>query len=208
MTSVAPVFSEEDGRVRPEKEEQGGRKEDGRSHPEGEEEDGLFRPEGETQLDGRKLESWYFMFSLGYIAQNKLEEVSFDTDIKLALDMRVYLPFSEHALAGAGINFASFQSSDSEIAVNFLLYSLSLEYYFKFIGDGFFLRADLGGAKLVVTAGEVSASTDWGYGFLIGAGYALPISSESSILIYGTYRALDLDGAAYSDIALQVGCLW
>jgi len=174
---------------------------------------------------GSKLESWYHMLTLGWILDNTSEGMP-GRKLAVAVDiLRFYFPLSKKMMLGAGINSAGYTYTyqfvsddvhrdiyDNIVLMYYILYSGSLQYYFKSIGDGFFLRADLGlskGRKL----GEIDTetfnySTKYGFGFLIGCGYALPISRETSVLFMATYRSLKIEGHWVSSIALQTGWLW
>ena len=162
-------------------------------------------------MSRRKLESWYHMFTLGIVANSEIDGISFEPDVSVSLDfLRFYFPMSKNLIFGVGINGTGHKNVDSETQLNLYLYSASLQYYFKSIGDGFFLRADVGASKGAIANddGTLEAASEWGFGFLVGVGYAFPISRETSILFYGTYRSLDIEGIKYNDISFQAGWLW
>lgn len=161
--------------------------------------------------NGRKIESWYHSFTLGYVQNTKVNEIDQDYEMGVALDfLRFYLPVGNKFMIGAGIFGTGLTFEGSDAQMNLYLYSASMQYYFKSIGDGLFLRGDVGMSRGVITdsSGDALATSDPGMGFLLGAGYALPISSETSILFYAAYRQYEIGGYDYSDLSFNVGWLW
>lgn len=158
----------------------------------------------------RKLESWYHSFTLGVTPQTEVEGIKIESDVAIALDfLRFYWRTSRHMILGVGIYGTGLRNEATDSQLNFYLYSASMQYYPKSVGDGIFFRADVGIAKgvFVDSAGDYTASES-GLGALIGAGYAIPISRETSLLLYGAYRIYEIEGLQYRDLSFQIGWLW
>lgn len=159
----------------------------------------------------RKLESWYHSLTFGIAPMTEFEGTKIESDTAIALDLlRFYWRTSRNMIIGIGVYGTGLQDTDLNIQTNFYLYSASMQYYLKSVGDGIFLRADFGLAKKVimeVDSFEVLETTS-GIGGLVGAGYALPISRETSLLFYGAYRIFEIEGKQYRDLTFQIGWLW
>ena len=164
------------------------------------------------QSDGpyRILETWYHSLSLGMVANWAIDNMTIRSGVSVAYDiLRFYFPLSSKTLFGIGINGTGHANYDSTVQLYLYLYSLSLQYYFQSIGTGFFLRADIGATRGAIFddyAGTAGVS-DWGLGYLAGVGYAIPISRETSLLLFVTYRSLNIESNTFSDLSFQVGWL-
>jgi|GEM_PF-4341458 len=77
------------------------------------------------------------------------------------------------------------------------------------IGDGTFLRGDIGMSRGVITSdlGGDSASK-WGYGALAGVGYGIPVSKGTRILLSVDYSVRRIESETYTSGRLSVGGLW
>ena len=158
----------------------------------------------------RKLESWYHSLTFGITPHTEIEGTKIESDVAVALDiLRFYWRTSRHMIIGVGVYGTGLRNESTDSQLNLYLYSASMQYYPKSVGDGIFFRADVGLAKglIVDSAGDYIASES-GLGALIGAGYALPISRETSLLFYGAYRIYEIEGLQYRDLSFQVGWLW
>lgn len=166
---------------------------------------------GEKRGSKRKLESWYHSLTFGLAPLTEAEGNDMDPDMAIGLDfLRFYFRVSDRLIIGPGIYATGLRYTDYNTQLNFYLFSASMQYYFKSVGDGFFLRGDLGFAKGVamdLDAGDTSSS-DMGFGGLIGAGYAIPISRETSLLLYGAFRVCNIEDVQYRDFSIQIGWLW
>ena len=87
-----------------------------------------------------------------------------------------------------------------------------MKFFGKEIGDGLFLRGDLGIAKANLTVntffGEYTAETDTGVGYLLGVGYGIPVSEESRVLLSLNVSNKDIDGENWSAVTFNIGGLW
>jgi hypothetical protein len=110
-------------------------------------------------------------------------------------------------------SFDAFSLPGADVQVNQYLYGASVMKFFgKEIGDGLFLRGDLGIAKANLTVntffGEYTAETDTGVGYLLGVGYGIPVSEESRVLLSLNVSNKDIDGENWSAVTFNIGGLW
>jgi hypothetical protein len=103
-----------------------------------------------------------------------------------------------------------FQTPVGDVQFNQYLYAVSaMKFFGKEIGDGFFLRGDFGLAKAVFDAGYYgSATSDTGTGFLLGAGYGIPVSEDSRLLLSVNVSNKDIEGDTVSAVTFNIGGLW
>jgi hypothetical protein len=172
-----------------------------------------------------EMESWYTYWSLG-IADHQYEE-PLDSAInstealpgvsrtEIAVDMLgFYWPIGDQSstIAGFVINGSADRIYDSYdyIQINHYLYGGSVMHFFgREPGDGFFLRGDFGIARsnLTDSYGNYSSSEN-GSGYLLGAGYGIPMSSGSRLLLSVTTSSRTIEGSEFNTIAFSVGGLW
>lgn len=114
-------------------------------------------------------------------------------------------------------NFAEFftgfpyiDGASEYLIVRQTLYAASaMRFYGDEPGDGFFLRGDAGLAKLKIeTELRSPIKDDTGFGLLVGAGYGIPVSDESRLLISITYSYNEIGGHSYKAAALRISGLW
>lgn len=162
-------------------------------------------------LRRRKLESWYHMFTLGFVQSFDDDGDKIESDITGSVDfLRFYFPIGKRLIIGAGISGSFLKNDDEDFQSNYYLYSVSVQYYFKSIGDGIFLRADYGASKSIISGsgGTIYGESDWGRGYLVAAGYAYPFSRETSWLFYAAYRNLTINERSVKDVTFNLGWLW
>ncbi len=96
------------------------------------------------------------------------------------------------------------------LVVRQTLYAASaMRFYGDEPGDGFFLRGDAGVATLEIETELPSPiKDDTGYGLLVGAGYGIPVSGESRLLIGITCSYNEIGGHRYKATALRISGLW
>ena len=169
-------------------------------------------------------EDWYFMFNFGFADHNHpgdidaafdaLETIPGVDRIEIAMDLLgFYWPIAEQdTIIGFVINSSSDNLSDdfgNDLSLNTYMYSVSgIHYFGQEIGDGFFVRGDFGIAYAEIDSNFGTAESDSGTGFLIGAGFALPVSSQSR-LIFGINMAdRSIEGESYKVTEFTIGGLW
>ena len=173
-------------------------------------------------------ENWYTMWGIGmarhtyqgYVA----DDVNYDKSLKgidrtqLSLEMLgFYFPISDDTtllgfvIQGDADSFSDVYGDTDQF--NQYNYALSSMYFTgSEPGEGFFVRGDVGAARLVrtLTISGVSASgaTPWGTGFYLGAGYGIPISNETRILINAGYTLKRINGMNLSTGTFEISGLW
>lgn len=179
---------------------------------------------GSAQLAMAEVEDWYTYWGIGF-ADHTYEEpldslieyadsLPGVTRTQTAYDLfGFYWPFnSGKTMGGFVMSGTSDRLEDAwdSVTINQYLYAGSIMHFFgKEVGDGFFLRGDLGFAKAVVdTSFSNPQSSDTGNGILLGIGYGIPISEGTRILISLTTSHNNIEGDDYSATALRIGGLW
>lgn len=170
------------------------------------------------------VENWYTYWGLGF--SNHTYEEPLDSLIKnvdslpgvarsqMAYDLLgFYWPLQNgKTSAGFVISGTSDRLDDSwsYVQINQYLYAGSVMHFFgKEIGDGFFVRGDLGFSKAVVsTSNSNPVGSDTGNGILLGIGYGIPVSEESRVLISLTASTNTIEGHEYNSTAIRIGGLW
>lgn len=171
-------------------------------------------------------EDWYAYWSFGF-ADNKypsgmdsaldaLESLPGVDRTQGSIDMLgFYWPVEDKLNVGFVISgsWDAFQTPIGDLQYNQYLYGASVMKFFgKEIGDGLFLRGDLGIAKASTTADTVFGSyedvSDTGLGYLVGVGYGIPVSEESRVLISMNISNKDIDGENWSAVTFNIGGLW
>ncbi len=171
------------------------------------------------------VESWYTMWSIGTASLNYSDNTgafldSFGGRTQGSIDMLgFYWPLADkQTLVGGVISGAYDSASDNyygTVQWNQYLYAISALHFFgSEPGDGFFLRGDLGSASSVVTisnnygysSGNYSNGT--GTGFLIGAGYGIPVSGQSRLLLSLVYSKKTIDSVDFTSSGFIISGLW
>lgn len=161
-------------------------------------------------------ESWYTLWGLGF-SKNQIEDengnnffqgTSRNTSYNLDL-LGFYWPINNHkTMLGFIINTTSDSGKDSAGITWSVVTSqlgFSAQHFFGTnIGDGPFIRGDLGFTRAASEArkggNSFTADTNSKGSFLIGGGYAWPLSQETRLLLGLYYRYLpDLKYDGYVD---------
>lgn len=168
-------------------------------------------------------EDWYTYWSFGF-ADNQYPgdlDAVLDTLDSLpgvdrtqgAMDMfGFYWPLEKNLNVGFVVSgsWDLFQTPIGDMQINQYLYAASaMKFFGKEIGDGFFLRGDFGFSKAVIDVNYYgSATTDSGFGFLLGAGYGIPVSEDSRVLLSFNVSNKDIKGDNWSAVTFNIGGLW
>lgn len=147
-------------------------------------------------------ESWYSYWGLGFgsvrygnqelqDALDSLKDNPMVDHLTVAVEIfGFYWPVLNHTtMLGFVMSGASetFKQDSNELTINQYQYSFSVMRFFGTnIGDGLFIRGDVGPVKYTVegrtSTESVRESSDWGYGVTFGGGYAFPLSRETRML--------------------------
>ena len=171
-------------------------------------------------------EDWYTYWSFGFSNNNypggldsaldTLEAQPGVDRVEIAIDMfGFYWPLQDKTILGFVISGTgdAFTTPVGDMQVNQYLYGASVMKFFgKEIGDGLFLRGDLGFAKASISTdtayGNLTATSDTGLGLLFGVGYGIPVSEESRVLLSINFSNKDIEGDNWSAVTFNVGGLW
>jgi hypothetical protein len=168
-------------------------------------------------------EDWYAYWAIGVADHhypgsldsvlNALESLPGVDRTQLEFDMLgFYWPIKNRTLLGFVISGSADRCADgygNYMQLNHYLYGLSSMHFFgKSIGDGFYVRGDIGIAKINIDSSFGSANSNNGSGILLGVGYGWPISHETRILVGLSTSSYSVESESYSTTSITVGGLW
>jgi opacity protein-like surface antigen len=169
-------------------------------------------------------ESWYTYWGLGYASvtyptalqavMETVEQQPGVTRTRVGLDMLgFYWPVNDHRTAlGFIINGAGdrLDVSGNWVQINNYLYAASVMHFMdRTIGDGFFFRGDVGFAKALTQDSQGSSiGSKTGFGFLLGGGYSIPVTSGTRILINVNYSNRRIEGDNLQTVGVTLGGLF
>ncbi|MEK6556495.1 MAG: hypothetical protein AABZ31_14700 [Bdellovibrionota bacterium] len=183
------------------------------------------------QTSGRTIsrdEDWYTLWGFGFTSTDYDEEavndIMDDADDEPGVDRSTanydlfgfYWPMADKkTMHGFIINVVSdsLDGPGGELYITQTLYAYSIQrFYGANIGDGWFIRGDLGVARATIDVEtytyDDSDSGDFGLGILGGGGYALSLSQETRIL-FGAYVTSRKSGSDQATSAsLNMGFLF
>lgn len=169
-----------------------------------------------------RLESWYTNWGLGYPIIQYPDELAAVLDAlkdigvsntAIMLDLLgFYFPIGEKVIIGSNVNAWGdrYESNGESIQINAFTFGGSAMFFLQErIGQGIFLRGDLGLARLVLNgSGTEAEASDLGVGFLIGGGYGIPVSRETRILIHLNYSIRSIESETYNNLGISVSGLF
>ena len=90
------------------------------------------------------------------------------------------------------------------------MYSVSALYFPEIIGRGIFYRADIGsadirGERYIPGVGRDKVTSDTGFGFLLGGGYAHPVTEGTRITANVNYAVRKIEGDSYNTLGISIG---
>ena len=136
--------------------------------------------------------------------------------LALALDMfGFYWPRGDRTLVGGIVNGSvdtyaySVFGEDVELDIFNYLYGISAMHFLADkIGQGPFVRVDMGLARHVVEAEafgeEDEEASDWGTGILVGGGYGIPVTSGTRLLVNANFALRRVEGEQTSSLVLSL----
>ena len=178
-----------------------------------------------------EVESWYTYWAFGFGSANYTGDIKtgiselenstgFDHSSTTAVDLfGFYWPvFEQNTIMGVVLNGVTETYRSSSLAADASLttsqLSFSTMYFFgEEPGDNFFLRGDIGLGRVGITVTNdqnisLTGATDSGIGIRIGAGYGIPVSGDSRVLITFLLGKNSTDEGDSSTASLLVGGLW
>lgn len=173
------------------------------------------------------LESWYTYWGLGWSSPgysapveqalfiDRLRDTPGVDDVAISLDLLgFYFPVGgDKTIVGGVINGAAerFQNEGGSLQVNqYLLAASAMHFFNEHVGRGFFARGDLGLARVVIVADDSfgDAMGGSGFGFLLGGGYAFPVTPGTRLLLNANVARRSVEGESYSAFSLALGGLF
>lgn len=177
-------------------------------------------PAAAMEDERNKIESWYLNFSFGYAdpsypsqLQQGLDQVAAaGTHVSISLDLPgVYFPLpNRHTVVGGVLNGVGdrYELNSQWMQINhFTLGASAMHFVTGEIGDGLFFRGDLGLATIGVEASGQSRTSDQGFGYLLGGGYAFPVSNETRLLLNLNYANRHVEGYDYGALSVNLGVM-
>ncbi len=167
-------------------------------------------------------EDWYTYWAIGVADFDYPGSLGSDLDSIEALSsvdrsktgfdvLGFYWPQADNRLLGFIVSGSTdfFEAGDQELKISQNLFGLSgMKFFGQEIGDGLFIRGDVGLAEIVVKDNFSTIASDSGFGYLLGAGYAFPVSSESRILVSMNFSDKQINGNNWKSTTFTVGGLW
>ncbi|TNE70831.1 autotransporter domain-containing protein [bacterium] len=166
-------------------------------------------------------ESWYIDAGIGYSVfrypsalqevLDNLKELDNVTNTPIDMNFGVYANISEHITLGGVFNIGAdrYESDNGWVQYNYNMLALSSHIHLNKQYNGLFFRTDLGSGWLsVVDSDDEVHTTDKGIGFLVGIGFAFPISKEARVAPYVNFENLHVDNEDYSKIAFGVSIIF
>jgi len=151
-----------------------------------------------------RQENWYAYISLGYapsLMETGVEEDYRSMFVGINSDLfRAYWPVgkSRQLLLGFGMNVQLFRGynlnqNDPNDVFNIITVSGGALYFInKVIGDGAYLRGDIGWSQIANSSSNDFYGQGEGISFLIGIGKSFPLNDETRFLIELNYLAAEI----------------
>ena len=126
-----------------------------------------------------------------------LEEVPGVDRYRAGVDLGLYFPVAKSSLLGPTLNGIGdrLDDGDDHFQLNQYLFGASFRHYLSGrIGEGLFLRADAGMARMALDASGMDTETsDWGTGFLFGGGFSFKIGGSTWFSISAEYTTKSIE---------------
>ncbi len=166
-----------------------------------------------------RFENWYTNWGIGYPFITYPDELSGIDDAGLdnasiMLDvLGFYWPISEQTILGGTVNAWGdrYAAGGEDLQINAYTFGFSAMHFLQNrVGDGVFLRGEIGPSRLVINGSVFSTNieSEWGLGVLIGGGFGIPVSSETRILLHLNYAVRRIEGEQYNNLGIAVSGLF
>ncbi|WP_455198055.1 hypothetical protein, partial [Kaarinaea lacus] len=168
------------------------------------------------------VENWYIYWALGFASHDYPSEIDNYIDSaesipgversEFAIDMiGFYWPVvNNNTMAGFAISGSGDllkDKYDDYIQYNQYLFGASgMRFFGKEIGDGFFVRGDVGLASLrTISNFQADESSDPGIGYLVGVGFGIAVSYDRRIMISVDFANNMIEGDNYKTTSFKIG---
>ena len=183
------------------------------------------RAEGGESVENRQ-ENWYMYWGLGTSRVTwpgefndvieLLDARPFVSRTQKSIDMLgLYKPINPNTMVGFIVNgaFDALEVEGESMQVTFATYAASAQYFPEEIGKGMFGRVDIGPAVgLVHQKIGVAQFRDEtlyaGLGFLVGVGYAHPITDGTRLALNVNYAIRRMEGESWKTLGISLGGLF
>ena len=167
-------------------------------------------------------EDWYTYWAVGTVNYDYPGSLGSELDFIEALPgvdrtrtsydlFGFYWPQAENSLLGFVVSGSTdfFETWYDELRISQNLFAVSgMRFFGREIGDGFFIRGDAGLAQITFENNVSRSTSDSGFGYLLGVGYAFPVSTESRILVGVSFSDKLVEGDSWKSTSFTVGGLW
>ncbi len=145
-------------------------------------------------------------------AIDNIEQLPGVDHVSVGLDLLgFYWPKGERTALGVVMNLFGdrYEIGGSHLQLSGITVSFSAMHFLtETIGRGFFLRGDIGPARLAVDSDFGDLQSDWGLGVLAGAGYGLNTSPGTRLLFNANVAARRIEGDTVGTFAITLGGLF
>ena len=174
-----------------------------------------------------KIESWYTYWGLVYAdikyedpldtQLEQLSELEGVDHVSVSVDLLgIYLPFKDRHINGFVINAFGdrYEAGGTDFQISGYTLSFSnIRFLTGTIGNGLFIRPDIGSSRFVVDVDGDTETSDWGFGYLVGGGFGFNITSGTRLLLNANYavRNIPNDETGTDEVktvGLSVGALF
>lgn len=166
-------------------------------------------------------EKWYINLGLGYpsITHPKaiqdfislLKSLAETKNTPFEFDLGLYFPIHSNITLGASLSAAVDRYEHKKEWIQFTteFYGASVLYHTKSQFDGFFVRGDIGSAKMNLQSDNgTNEDSDSGLGYLFGLGYSFPLHSKVRLVPYVNYFGTTIESEKYSKISFGVSVVF
>ena len=76
------------------------------------------------------------------------------------------------------------------------------------IGQGPFVRVDVGPTQEEAQVQGIRTASDWGVGFLLGGGYGIPVTSGTRVLLNANFALRRIEGEQTKSVGITLNGLF
>ena len=176
--------------------------------------------EGGEAVENRQ-ENWYAYWGLGTSRVTWPGEFN---DVIELLDARpgvsrtqksadmlgFYKPINPNTMVGFITNAAldALEVEGQSMQVSLCTYAASAQYFPEEIGKGVFGRVDIGPAIANLEIDGESENSEVGFGYLVGGGYAHPITDGTRLALNVNYAIRRIEGESWKTLGISLGGLF
>ena len=126
--------------------------------------------------------------------------------VQVGIDLGLYFPLRPGSVLGLAVSGIGdrYEINSTHMQINQYLYAASYRFYpSKAVGKGFFVRGDVGFAKMVLDAsGAPDTTSDTGMGLLLGGGYSWQISGGTWFSLNADFTTKSIDDESVGGVTI------